>query len=108
MLGRLLPLSTADRRPARAGVDADIHRNRLPRVGAGDIHCSYGCMLVAIGLSQRLCMQDLTPIPLWFSNIRAADLIHGIEIVYSEDSESNPLAYEQRFRCDFGCLSEKS
>jgi len=38
----------------------------------------------------------------------AADLIHGTEIVYSEDSESNRLAYQQRFRCDLWFLSEKS
>jgi hypothetical protein len=45
-------------------------------------------------------MQGLTPMPLWFSNICAADLIHGPKIVYSEDSERHRLAYEQRFRCD--------
>ena len=27
-------------------------------------------------------------------------LIHGTESVYSENSKSNRLAYEQRFRCD--------
>jgi hypothetical protein len=37
----------------------------------------------------------------------AADLIHGTEIVYSEDSESNRPAYQQRFRCDLWFLSEQ-
>jgi hypothetical protein len=56
MLGRLLPLSTVDCPPARAGLDADIRRDRLSHAGAGDIRRSHGCLLVALGLSQRLCM----------------------------------------------------
>jgi hypothetical protein len=45
-------------------------------------------------------MQALIPTPLWFSNIWAADLIHGTKIVYSEDNERHRLAYKQRFICD--------
>jgi hypothetical protein len=61
ILDRLLLLSTADHSPAHVGVDADKCRNRLPPGGTGDIRRSHGCPLVAMGLDQRLCMQDILP-----------------------------------------------